>query len=129
MKHLDKFELHDAVIQRTTIDYPKKTVQIEIVYYPEPVHAKTRRNASILFEGVRCISHSGDFTHLADNAWAGNINYWVPASKSGVTFIYLVEGAISIDARTVSVKVKRCRLTPQSRGTRARAARAPHCER
>lgn len=107
MKHLDKFELHDAVIQRTAIDYPKKTVQIDMAYYPEPIHAKSRRNASILFEGVRSISHSADFAHLADNAGAGNINYWAPASKSGVTFIYLVNGVISIDARKVSVKVKR----------------------
>jgi hypothetical protein len=107
MKHLDKFELHDAIIQRTTIDYPSKTVQIEIAYFPEPLHAKRRRKASILFEGVRSISHSADFAHLADNAGAGNINYWAPASKSGVTFIYLVNGVISIDARQVSVKVKR----------------------
>jgi len=107
MKHLDKFELHDAIIHRTAIDYPRKTVQIDIAYYPEPVHAKTRRNASILFEGVRSISHSADFAHLANNASAGNINYWAPASKSGVTFIYLVNGVISVDARKVSVKAKR----------------------
>jgi hypothetical protein len=107
MKHLDRFELHDAIIQRTTIDYPKKTAQIDMAYYPEPIHAKTRRNASILFEGVRSISHSADFAHLADNARAGNINYWAPASKSGVTFIYLVNGVISIDAQKVSVKVRR----------------------
>ena len=44
MKHLDKFELHDAIIHRTAIDYPKKTVQIDIAYYPEPVLAKTRRS-------------------------------------------------------------------------------------
>ncbi len=107
MKHLDKFELHDAIIRRTAIDCPKKSVQIHIAYYPEPIHAKTRRSASILFEGVRSFSHSADFVHLADNAGAGNINYWAPASKSGVTFIYLVNGVISIDARRVSVKAKR----------------------
>jgi hypothetical protein len=107
MKHLDKFELHDAIIQRTAIDYPKKTVQIDLAFYPEPVNAKTRSDASILFEGVRSISHSAEFEHLSDNAKAGNINYWAPASKSGVTFIYLVNGVISIDARRVTVKVKR----------------------
>jgi hypothetical protein len=106
MNRLDKFELHDAVIERTSIDYPKKTVQIDMAYYPEPVHAKTRVGASIVFEGVRSISHSADFGHLGDNARAGNINYWAPALKSGVTFIYLVNGVISIDARRVSVKVK-----------------------
>ena len=106
MKQLDKFELHDALIHRTNIDYPKKSVVVELAFYPNP-GASSRTNAEIHFSGVSSISHSGDFGHLADNASAGNVNYWAPAEKGGTTFIYLVNGVLSVTAKKVVFKVKR----------------------
>ena len=103
MKHLDDIELHDALIHRAEIDYPKQTIRVEIEFYPSP-QAPKRKRGVIAFDGVRSISHTADLVHIKRNAFAGTINYWAPAKKDGVTFIYLVNGVISVTAKKVSFK-------------------------
>ncbi len=109
MKHLDDIELHDALIHRAEIDYPKQTIRVEIEFYPSPQvypspQAPKRKRGVIAFDGVRSISHTADLVHIKRNAFAGTINYWAPAKKDGVTFIYLVNGVISVTAKKVSFK-------------------------
>lgn len=101
---IDDIELHDALLKKLQVNYVEKTAAIDIEFY-ETEQSSTRLGATIAFEKVANISHISDFNRLEINASAGNINYWVPAKNKGVTYIYLVDGCIAIDASIVSIKM------------------------
>lgn len=92
---LDAIELHDAKIALLDINYLDKSVLICIDFY-ESRDSKSRRSAKIVFRGVGSISMVCAMDRIADNANAGNVNYWTPAIAPGTTYIYLVDGCIAI---------------------------------
>lgn len=90
-------ELHDALLKSTTIDYVAKTLTIGIEFYQDAFKDPKRKSAFIVFDGVTSFSQTSNFDHLQMNAAAGNVTYWKP-DLEGVTYIYLSEGCISIEA-------------------------------
>ena len=97
---LDSIELHDARIESVKVDFPTKSVTIQIAYYPNE-ERRQREQATVNFEDVDSISQIADFLRLQDNYTAGNVNYWRPIDGPGVTYIYLVDGCIAISAKAV----------------------------
>jgi hypothetical protein len=93
----EKIELHDAVLQSMRIDYAKKTVLVEVQYYPD-ANSSERKRASIFFEEVESVSQVADIERLSSHASAGNINYWVPV-REGTSYIYLSDGCVAVKAR------------------------------
>ncbi len=77
-------------------------MMLEVDFY-ENTQAPERVTASIEFAGVTTTSQITDFKRLCTNAGAGNINYWIPSKKEGTTYIYLMDGIISITASKVHV--------------------------
>lgn len=98
---LEKIELHDACLQWMHIDYVAKTVRIDLQFYLTPESSK-REMASLVFSKVDSVSHIGDLISLEDNAAAGNVNYWIPR-RTGLTYIYLVDGCIAIEAQDIEL--------------------------
>jgi hypothetical protein len=62
------------------------------------------KKLELLFEGVRSLPIVAQGLKLAENPRAGNILDWTPSFSSGNTFIYLLDGVISIWAQRLSVK-------------------------
>lgn len=102
---MQDIDLHDAIIENLSVNYSTKVVSIEVSYYPEPVHAKARLKAKIMFSEVERINEISDLLDLADNRVAGNIAYWHPAQGHGTTYIYLMSGVIAITAFAVEFHV------------------------
>jgi hypothetical protein len=98
----ERIELHDAVLQSMQIDYAKKTVLVEVQFYPD-AQSSERKHASIFFEEVESVSQVVDIERLSSHASAGNINYWVPV-REGTTYIYLSDGCIAVNVRTLCFK-------------------------
>jgi len=99
---LASLELHDGIIYRMAIDYGRGTATIALSYYPDQTIRK-RRRVLLTFEGVESISQVTNFQTLKVNAAAGNISYWEPSSKRGVTYLHLAGGTISITAKSLKV--------------------------
>jgi hypothetical protein len=97
-------ELHDALINRTAIDFNEGTMSIELDYYPDPVNSSERSPLTISFSGVENISGLADLKDLENNRFAGNVSYWKPKAKKGTTYIYLAGGALAITAKSLKVK-------------------------
>ena len=97
---LNDIELHDAKIKGMRIDYENSLVVIDIEHY-RSTSDSSRSSARITFEGVGCMTQVFDQSSIIKNAFAGNINYWVP-NPDGTTFIYLADGCISIRASKLS---------------------------
>ena len=102
---LRNINLHDAQISGARIDYSKRTVAFELAFYKSE-QAPRRTRAVLRFDGVSALSHIADFARLADNFKFGHVQYWVPESGRGTTFIYLMDGAISITAKRARMIVK-----------------------
>jgi hypothetical protein len=102
---LRDINLHDAQISAVRIDYSKRTVSFDLAFY-ESEEAPRRTRAVLQFEGVVALSHMADFERLADNFKSGHVQYWVPQPGHGTTFIYLMDGAISITARRTRMVTK-----------------------
>jgi len=97
---LDEIELHDGLIKNMIFDYIARLIVIEVEYYKK--HGdKKRYKGKILFEGVNFATQICDFAVMEKNAFAGNINHWTPAVDEGKTYIYLVDGCISIESTKV----------------------------
>jgi len=88
-------DLHDARIGELEINFEVRVIKIFIEYYPT-LEANQRKSAWLTFENVDSISQIANLSQLAQNRGAGNINYWLPALSFGTTFIYLVNGCITI---------------------------------
>jgi hypothetical protein len=102
MTALESLELHDGLIVSMEISYTKKDLIVEVELYRSS-DDRVREKRSIIFEGVRSISQIADFNSLEKNAFAGNINYWVPC-QDGTTFIYLTDGCIVVNASGLRVE-------------------------
>lgn len=100
---LDEINLHDALIKELSVDYGAKIVVINIAYYKTEQSPK-RQEAIITFKKVQSISQITDFERLEMNAWAGNVNYWVPAEFGGITYIYFADGCLAIHAKKIAFK-------------------------
>jgi len=94
---LDEIELHDGLINNMVFDYTARSIAIEVEYYKK-YGEKKRYKGKILFEGVNLTTQICDFAAMEKNAFAGNINHWTPAVGKGKTYIYLVDGCISIES-------------------------------
>lgn len=112
----DDIELHDALINRTLIDFEKGTLNREMDFYPDPVNSSERSPLIISFIGVSNISGIIDFVDLENNRFAGNVSYWHPASKNGTTYFYLVSGALAITAKTLKVKTPSAKTEKKNHG-------------
>jgi hypothetical protein len=64
---------------------------------------RVRRPLEVTFVDVDDLACVADFSMMATNARAGNINYWAPSLTGGTSYVYLNEGCISIKAREVRV--------------------------
>ena len=100
---LEDINLHDSLLKNMSVNYASKTVSIEIAYYKSEQSSK-RQQAIIEFKKVESISQISDFDRLKNNAFAANVNYWIPSESKGTTYIYLMDGCISINASKVSFK-------------------------
>lgn len=100
---LDEINLHDALLKAMRVDYVAKSISIDIAYY-KTEQSPCRQEATIDFKKVESISQITDLDRLKNNAFAGNINYWIPSKEKGITYIYLMDGCISIDSAKVSFK-------------------------
>ncbi len=92
---IEDLELHDALLKSTKIDYTSKIIEIQLELYLSTKDS-SRRPFSIVFEGVESISQISNLERLEQNAFAGNINYWLPEQNGGITYIYLTDGCIAI---------------------------------
>lgn len=102
MSDLGDIDLHDSLLKEMSIDYVARVVTVVVDFYRDN-NSRARERAIIRFDDVESISQICDFDHLQKNASAGNINYWAPAKGKGVTFIYVVDGCISITAVKVTM--------------------------
>ena len=102
MKPTD-LELHDAVMRSCTTDFSAVSVTLFVDAYLSS-DAKIRSPVEIDFLGVTDMSCLADFASIATNNRAGNINYWVPATGVGQTYVYLNEGCIAIRAQEVRLR-------------------------
>jgi len=103
MKALSEIELHDAVLKRFAVDHEQGIATIELDLY-ENEDDRNRRGARITFSEVEAVAQIVDMHRMKDNSSAGNINQWVPSLSAGTTYIYLVDGCISVTANTVKVE-------------------------
>jgi hypothetical protein len=93
-------DLHDAKILRTQVDEESACVSIEVRL---PQKGKT---ATLVFEGVRSLPLVAESLKLAGGHDAGNVLDWKPAFQDGNTFIYLLDGVISLWAQRLTIKEK-----------------------
>lgn len=100
---VEEIELHDALLKNTVINYVSKTIEIQLELYLN-TNDTSRKSLSVVFEGVESISQMSDLDKLEQNAFAGNINYWLPEQSSGTTYIYLTDGCIAIKAANILLK-------------------------
>jgi hypothetical protein len=91
-------DLRDARIVEARIDEAAGTVTIEVA------PAGGSKKVELFFEGVRSLPLVAQGLKLARGPGAGNILDWKPAFSGGNTFIYLLDGVISIWSQRLSVK-------------------------
>lgn len=84
------------------VDFPSKRISISLEYY-ETAESPERTEASLEFEDVESFSQIADFVRMERNAFAGNVNYWVPEATAGTTYIYLADGCIVVKAGRLRV--------------------------
>lgn len=101
MLAIDAIEMHDALLKNMRVDHPGKKVTIDFDFY-QSTDDRARSPLSITFDAVESLSHIADLKRMQANAFAGNVNYWVPSSGPGTTYIYLVDGCIAITAGSIS---------------------------
>lgn len=89
--------LHDATVEAIEVDVPGRLARIRVSRYPSQ-DSRERVQSVIEFRNVQSFSGILDFMALTSNAWAGNIEDWQPSSGSGLSYIYLVRGVLSIQA-------------------------------
>jgi hypothetical protein len=97
-------ELQDARIRSGRFDEQSGCVSIELDLRESRATGRQKR-AVLVFEGVRPSPHIAETLKLANHARAGNVLHWAPSWKAGNTFIYLMDGVISIWAQRLSVKL------------------------
>jgi hypothetical protein len=98
---VEEVELHDAFIKCAFSNCVARTV-LKMEYYRKD--SSVREPIAFLFEGVKLVSQIMSMERLGSNAFAGNVNYWIP-QHGGVTYIYLSDGCISIEAERISFDV------------------------
>lgn len=99
---LEKIELHDALLNEVIVDVIKKSVKICVDLYAES-GASVRTKSIVEFTDVESISQMMNIERINKNAFAGNINYWIPEAGS-TTYIYLTDGCIEIRAKTITIQ-------------------------
>lgn len=96
---VEDLELHDALIKCVSTDCVAKTMLLTLEYYPKG--ARGRLPLWLLFSDVESVSQMLSMDKLASNAFAGNVNYWIP-EQNGLTHIYLSDGCIAIKAGRIA---------------------------
>ena len=92
-----EIELHDSLIKEMHLNFDKKTALLQVDFYRDESE-KVRRPLRVEFFDVESISGLCDLKTLSKNAFAGNVNYWLPGDT---TYIYLTDGCISIKAGSI----------------------------
>ncbi len=100
---VEELELHDALLKSTVIDYTSKIIEIQLELYLN-TNDSNRKPFSIVFEGVESISQISNLDRLEQNAFAGNVNYWIPEQNGGTTYIYLTDGCVAIKSAKIHLK-------------------------
>jgi hypothetical protein len=100
---VESVDLHEARIHRGHVDHETGCVTLSIAFRENPASQKLTQ-ASLVFEGVRSLPIVADLLARYANPKAGNVISWTPSPQSGNTFIYMLDGVISIWADTLSVK-------------------------
>ena len=95
-------ELHDAQLVSVDIRPDTRQVIVKVIAYLS-ASSRDRGEFTLLFQGVSQLTQCMDFDQLEQNSWAGNINYWKPSTSSGHTYIYLVDGIITVHHERIIV--------------------------
>jgi hypothetical protein len=95
-------ELHDSQVISVEVKPTMRQVVIEILAYLSET-TKNRVALKLLFDDVNHFTQCMSFEHMERNFWAGNINYWVPSTDGGYTYIYLVNGLLAIEHKKLVV--------------------------
>jgi hypothetical protein len=94
----------DARIRASRIDPSGARVVIDIDFLQDPDDTK-RRRASLVFEGARSLERVADSLKLAAAPGASTVLHWQPCAP-GNTFLYLMDGVISIWAQALRIEVE-----------------------
>jgi hypothetical protein len=97
-------ELHDAVLKGMRVNFTERSTTLLLDAYLL-ADAKVRRALEVDFLGVEDLSLIAALAAIADNSRAGNINYWLPKTDAGTTYVYLNDGCISVRAAAVHVRI------------------------
>jgi hypothetical protein len=100
---VETVDLHDARIHRGHVDHETGCVTLSIAYRENPASHKLTQ-ASLVFEGVRSLPIVADLLARYANPKAGNVISWTPSPQSGNTFIYMLDGVISIWAERLTLQ-------------------------
>ena len=100
--NLSQLELHDADLLDIHLDVIGREVKIQLTYYPSE-QAQERVRGTLRFAGVKHFNQIVDLVQLENHAGAGNVSYWVTDETTGVSYIYLVRGLISITSASVDL--------------------------
>jgi len=99
----ESLQLHDANLKSTSINYVAKTVALEIEYYPTE-QSNNRISAIFQFSDVSDYHENSSVKEMSVHSkCGGNISSWEPSVNAGTTYFYLVQGFISITAKSLVV--------------------------
>ncbi|MDR0775577.1 MAG: hypothetical protein LBE81_02940 [Azonexus sp.] len=99
---LAQLELHDANLLGVAFDPVARTADVRLAYYPNE-QSSERVLGALRFTGVSQFNQLVDLGLLEEHARFGNIVQWVSGERSGVSYIYLARGLISVTAVSVEL--------------------------
>lgn len=99
---LAQLELHDANLLGVVLDPVARTADVRLAYDPNE-QSPERVLGTLRFTGVSQFNQLADLELLEEHARFGNISQWVSGERSGVSYIYLARGLISVTAVSVEL--------------------------
>ena len=90
---------HDSLIEEVKIDILKRTVSVRGSSYAGP-GAAARSPFTILFVDVDAVTTTADMVELTANTFAGHVNHAKLANGPGTSYLYLVEGYMSVTSQS-----------------------------
>jgi hypothetical protein len=95
---LDDWYDHDSLIEQVLIDVVTRTVSVKVLAYDGGPGSTKRVSFTIVFEKVDAVNTAADLGELAANTFAGHVNHAKLAEGPGTSYLYLVEGYMSVTA-------------------------------
>jgi hypothetical protein len=100
---IEKIDLHDALLKSMSVDYAARSITLSVDFYKSK-DERDRKPALIIFDEVESLSQVSNFNALHKWRTTGNIVQWVPAKRSGTTYIDVIGGCIAVNAKKVRFK-------------------------